>query len=150
MNAHLTEDQFSWWLAGEREAAVGRHLEACAECRAGLAAFEQTISQFRDAVQSAPVPAARMAGESARTRPLRWALAAVAAAVLIAVPVYRVSEERERREQAARAAEVAASDALLLNQVDAEISRAVPATMEPLLKLVAWDSGDGKLIEENK
>jgi CO/xanthine dehydrogenase Mo-binding subunit len=33
----------------------------------------------------------------------------------------------------------AASDAALLMQVDAEVSRTAPAPMEPLAKLVLWD-----------
>jgi hypothetical protein len=42
--------------------------------------------------------------------------------------------------QQTRAAEMARADALLV-QVDAEISRAVPQPMEPLVNLVTWGSG---------
>jgi hypothetical protein len=65
-----------------------------------------------------------------RHYPLRWAVAALAAALLLAVPVHT------KRQQ--HAAEEAALDAQLLRQVDVEISRAVPATMEPLANLVTW------------
>ena len=48
---------------------------------------------------------------------------------------------------------MARADALLLEQVDAEVSRAVPRPMEPLAKLVSWDFSstderDGKTRNE--
>jgi hypothetical protein len=64
---------------------------------------------------------------------VRWALVAAALLVLAAVPVYRNVQDRQRQ------AEIARADALLLEQVDAEVSRAVPRPMEPLVKLVSWD-----------
>ena len=66
-------------------------------------------------------------------QPMRWALACVVLLMLAAIPVYRNAMEKQRK------ADLAKADAALLEQVDAEISRAVPATMEPLAKLVAWD-----------
>src|SRR5208283_5891399 len=68
-----------------------------------------------------------------RIQPMRWALVAAALLVLAAVPVHRNAQERQRQ------AEIARADALLLEQVDAEVSRAVPRPMEPLVKLVSWD-----------
>ena len=35
----------------------------------------------------------------------------------------------------------ATTDITLMNQVDREISRTVPESMEPLTRLVAWDGG---------
>ena len=35
------------------------------------------------------------------------------------------------------------SDAALMDQVDTEVSEAVPDAMAPLTDLVAWDSGEG-------
>ena len=64
---------------------------------------------------------------------MRWALAAAALLVLAVVPIYRNAQDRQRQ------AEIARADTLLLEQVDAEVSRAVPRPMEPLVKLVSWD-----------
>ena len=63
---------------------------------------------------------------------MRWVLVA-AALLVLAVPIYRNAQDRQRQ------AEIARADALLLEQVDAEVSRAVPRPMEPLVKLVSWD-----------
>ena len=65
-------------------------------------------------------------------------LAAVAALLLLAVlvPVYRGTHP------AHLGAAIAQADAQLLEEVDAGVSRAVPEPMEPLLTLMAWDSGN--------
>ncbi len=77
-------------------------------------------------------------------QPMRWALAAAALLVLAAVPVYRSVQDRQRQ------AEIARADALLLEQVDAEVSRAVPRPMEPLAKLVSWDFSSTEGRDENR
>jgi hypothetical protein len=53
--------------------------------------------------------------------------------VLLAIPVYRA---RERP----RPVDTSAEDTVLLEQIDANVSRTVPATMEPLTGLVSWSS----------
>ena len=63
-------------------------------------------------------------------RPMRWAVAVAVALMLGAIPV---SYERTREQQ--RAAEQAKEDALLLEKVNAGLSRTVPRSMEPLLGL---------------
>jgi hypothetical protein len=64
--------------------------------------------------------------------------------VLAAVPIYRNAQDRQRQ------AEIARADALLLEQVDAEVSRAVPRPMEPLVKLVSWDFTSTDERDENR
>ena len=115
-----------------------------------LGDLEGTLAQFRDLVrQSAVPPAPQMRASVTVRRPLRWAAAVAAAALVVAVPVYR---EHVRGEARVAAAAADAADALLLKQVDTEISRAVPEPMEPLVKLAAWepDSGGGKNSEGNQ
>jgi hypothetical protein len=75
---------------------------------------------------------------------MRWALVAAALLVLAAVPIYRNAQDRQRQ------AEIARADALLLEQVDAEVSRAVPRPMEPLVKLVSWDFTSTDERDENR
>ncbi len=67
-------------------------------------------------------------------QPMRWALIAAALLMLVAIPIYQGAKEKQRRVERAKA------DALLLEQVDAGVSRAVPQPMEPLLRLVTWDA----------
>ena len=75
---------------------------------------------------------------------MRWALVAAALLVLAAIPIYRNAQDRQRQ------AEIARADALLLEQVDAEVSRAVPRPMEPLVKLVYWDFSSTDERDENR
>jgi hypothetical protein len=143
MKRHLSEKQFSDWLLGERGPEASRHVETCHPCRTELAAIEGSIAGFRSLVHESPFPAHRVSAHrvsSGRSyRPLRWALAGFAAALMVTVPVYKESGRPVPRTPV----ENADADAMLLKQVDAEISRAVPATMEPLVKLVAWGTGPG-------
>jgi hypothetical protein len=65
---------------------------------------------------------------------MRIALAA-AAALMVAAPVYQHHQH---------AIEMARQDEVLLEQVQAEVSRSVPEPMQPLEKLVAWNSPSGQ------
>ncbi len=60
--------------------------------------------------------------------PLRWVVVGVVLLALGAIPYERIREQQ-------RAAEQAREDALLLEKVNAGISRMVPRSMEPLLGL---------------
>jgi hypothetical protein len=50
--------------------------------------------------------------------------------ILLVIPVYKNKREEKRARQAME-------DALLLEQVNASLSRDVPASMEPLMNLVS-------------
>ena len=140
MNQHLSSDQIARWMAGERTASEEQHASQCAECGAELARMEAALALFRGSVrewseqESAGRPRAWVAQREPRALVLRWAMVAAALLMLVWVPIYQGAKEKQRK------AELARADAALLEQVDAEISRAVPAPMEPLIKLVAWDS----------
>jgi hypothetical protein len=149
MSQHLSSREVSRWMIGERTSRQEQHVRECPECGAELARMEAALALFRGSVrhwsdgQSRAVPPAIGSILPARrgswAQPLRWALVAATLLVLAAVPVYRNVQDRQRQ------AEAAMADALLLEQVDAEVSRAVPRPMEPLVKLVSWDfsSTDG-------
>jgi CTP:molybdopterin cytidylyltransferase MocA len=92
--------------------------------------FRGVLGQFRDAVHEEagqcepPVLSWR---ERSRTKPaLRWAVAAVVAIVLGAIPFYENARERQR------AANQATADQVLMEQVDEGLSRSVPLAMSPL------------------
>jgi len=146
MNQHLSPEQIDRWMAGERPAASEQHTRECPECRAKIAKYEGTLSQFRGAVhewsEQQSTQTVWKAGASPRRwtfQPMRWALAGVALLLIAAIPVYRNVQEKQRAAEQARV-EMAQADAALLEQVDAEISRPVAPTLDPLVKLVAWDS----------
>ena len=150
MNGHWSEEEISQWMAEGRDRARASHLDECAVCAAEVARMETALGEFREAVKSwsaAQTPAAfwreaRVRNASglvgAPTRRgvpvLRWAAGMAALIVISAIPVY------QHRQQQARRAEMARADAVLLEQVDAEVSQAVPEPMQPLVALVSWNS----------
>ncbi len=150
MNGHLSSDQISRWLIGERTAAEEQHARECPECRAELARLESAIALFRSSARdwseqwgtSFQAAAGLSPGVGAPRNTWRWAWIAAAALLLAAIPLYTRARDRQRRAERARA------DAALIEQVDAGVSRAVPASMEPLVQLVQW--GPGLAGEENQ
>jgi hypothetical protein len=58
---------------------------------------------------------------------LRWAAAAVAALAMAAIPIYENERQRQHEAEQERA------DSLLLEQVNAGLSRSVPRAMTPLM-----------------
>ena len=154
MSKHLSSRQISQWMIGERTPQQEQHVRQCSECGAELARLEAALALFRGSVRHwsdqqirvpRPLtPTRRSRGYPARPQPLRWALGAAALLVLAAVPIYRNAQDRQRQ------AEIASADALLLEQVDAEVSRAVPRPMEPLVKLVSWDFSSTDERDENR
>jgi hypothetical protein len=140
MNEHLSPEDISRWLAGERSSELQRHIGECDECSARLDRRESALAEFRgaahdwSAAQSASAPPIAWL-PPARRLAQRWILAAASLVILVSASTYW-----QHSRQQTRAAEMARADALLV-QVDAEISRAVPQPMEPLVNLVTWGSG---------
>jgi hypothetical protein len=142
MSQHLSSGEISQWMIGERTPQQEQHVRQCSECGAEVARMEAALGLFRDSVRhwsDGQVRVPRPLTPEPRPQPIRWVLVAAALLVLAAVPIYRNAQDRQRQ------AEIARADALLLEQVDAEVSRAIPRPMEPLVKLVSWDfsSTDG-------
>ena len=138
MNHHLSKQQISAWISGERTPEEELHIAGCPQCRGEVAGLEDAVAFFRGAMHEwgSREPLARWQPEPAprrsRIQPARWALLAATLMILAAVPLYRNVERQ-------RAADRARADALLMEQVDAGLSRPVPAPMEPLLNLVPGD-----------
>ena len=133
---HLSAEQIAQWVAGERTAGADSHLSACTVCRAQVAEFEDVLAQFRDSLKSVPAAPPVLKARRMILWPRLVAIGA-AASLLLLVPVYR---DRQARQRAA----LEQQDAQLLQQVDAEISRAVPDAMDPLVKMVSWNSNEAQ------
>jgi hypothetical protein len=131
-----------------------RHLNECAECRDAVEGLEHSTAIFRGAARewSAESLAARprqllQAGGARRpVTALRWAVAA-ALPLVLTVLVFLVLH-LSKRPTGPVAASNTASDAAnrddaLLDQVDEQLSVAVPASMESLTHLVSTESGSG-------
>ncbi|MDQ2899478.1 MAG: hypothetical protein M3Y07_06710 [Acidobacteriota bacterium] len=139
MNRHLSSEQVSEWLLGERQPEIENHFHDCAECRAEVAQLGNALAEFRGAVRESSAGfqianrkrgAAWMSAASVKSL---WAAAAFTA-VLAIVGVSALPHAPR-----AGVPENAITDAMLLSRIDTELSRAVPCPMEPLTKLVAWE-----------
>jgi anti-sigma factor RsiW len=134
MIAHLSSEQLSECILGQPSPVVAQHVQHCSSCRAELANFREALGEFRGAVrgwskeeanQALGVPAAVPEPRRAPSRQLAWAVAIAVVCVIASFVAPRHAAETR-----------AASDAVLLNRVDAQVSRTAPSPMEPLMKLV--------------
>lgn len=143
MKKHLSEAQIAAWISGEREPSLQHHLAACPACRAEIQKTEDALDAFRQSVirwserqhqLSAPSPSrSAPSGFALAWRKLSWgglALGALALALLAVLPP-RPGDDWLR---------LSAEDAALLETVQTEVSRVVPQPMDPLAKLVSWES----------
>ena len=133
MNEHLSSKQISKWIAGEQPADIERHLQECAECsmeltrlHSGFAAFAQSVRGWAQhheelAMRNEVIPTPRPIS----WRPWVWGLAAGIVALAVGIPAYRGNRDK---------------DAQLLEQVQAQLSRSVPASMEPLMRLMGEET----------
>jgi hypothetical protein len=102
--------------------------------------FQEAVARFRDAVRQegerSEVPGLHaILSRDRRTKSirLRWAVAAVVALMLGAIPAYERAQERLRE------AEQEKADAVLIEQVNAGLARSVPRAMAPLMD---WAPGN--------
>jgi hypothetical protein len=140
MSNHLTEDQFAKCILGQPTLEERKHLAECAECGPELDRCRGSISLFRSAVRSGVD--ARIASQPrspiqpfvvTRDPKWRWALVAATALVLAIIPfagTNRVSPPKAQAETDADA---------LMRTVDLQLSRTIPAPMEPVIALLPLD-----------
>jgi hypothetical protein len=146
---HLSSDQISAWVMGERTAEAESHVGECPACAAEVEQFGSALAQFRGAVrdwgrlESGAEPGAALAERMAAGRvwfrgwPIRLAAAAAAVLMIVSIPLYRGGNGGGSGKQATAA--IAVADSVLLEQVDASVSRTVPGSMEALWALAADD-----------
>jgi anti-sigma factor RsiW len=134
MIGHLSSEQLSEYILGQPSPLVARHVQDCPACRGELANFREAMGDFRGAVRVWSEDQAKaVVATPGVTEPRSWmASHQLALAVLVAVVCIVASLVFPRRGGDSGAG----NDAALLNQVDAEVSRTVPSSMEPLMKLV--------------
>jgi hypothetical protein len=143
--SHLTTWEQEEYVINRRAPQLLRHLSECAECRAAVARLEHGVGIFRHA-------AVEWSGQSLATRPQQWATAsnrrlpvnalrwAFAAAVPLLLLVLALLPFHLASPRPALPA-MAISDDALLQQVDEQLSVAVPSSMESLTHLVSTDNG---------
>jgi anti-sigma factor RsiW len=138
MIAHLSSEQLAECVLGQPSPMVSQHIQDCPACRAHLSSFREALGEFRGAVRAwsedqanaaleAPVPGWQPRYWSP-SRQLAWAVLIAAVCIIASFVIPRHSVDI-----------APGSDVVLLNRVDAQVSRTVPSSMEPLLKLVAQE-----------
>jgi anti-sigma factor RsiW len=153
MNNHLTEEQISRCVLGEGAAAEEEHIGECAQCQGELASFRNALAEFRNSVVnwaerqpggSPNLTQLHASSPRLRRRPLRWIPVAAVLALLVIIPAYKNSIERRheaqaRQTQLLREAQLddARLDAQLLERVNAHLSQTAPASLQPLMELLA-------------
>ena len=132
MNLHLSTEEVSAWLSGKGTRECEEHLRRCAECKAELERIQEPIALFRKAVlEWSAGEGHRPVAIPARSSPGSWWLRiAATAAVLVALIAIGVGGQNRR------AAGIAQEDEILLGQVQAAVSRPVPASMQPVYNLM--------------
>jgi len=135
MNRHLSSEDFSQWMVGERTPEREEHLRGCAECAAELERVQAPFELFRGAVRqwSANEDRGTVAmPQRSRTGGLWLRLAATAAALALLIAAGIEGQNW-------RAAGIDREDEILLGEVNAAVSRPVPATMQPVYDLMVKD-----------
>jgi anti-sigma factor RsiW len=141
---------------------VLRHLAECVACRAEVARLEHGVAVFRSA-------AVEWSSQSLASRPqqlqsvplerlpitrMRWAFAAVVPLVLLLLALlpwhlFHLSTPQTTH-PAVQISAAQISDDALLEQVDEQVSVAVPSSMESLTHLVSADNNSGTATAGSK
>ncbi|MGC2657761.1 MAG: hypothetical protein WA324_07270 [Bryobacteraceae bacterium] len=140
---HLTQQQISAWLVGERSSEAIQHIRNCAACRAEVLLLGTTLVDFRTCVrdwsQQHTTAVVITAPGSLHHSFFTFNRACLATAAAILCILLGVSL---RSSHPTKPVSAFISDRALMNRVDDEISRTVPTAMDPLLPLVAWQSNE--------
>lgn len=143
---HLTPEQFGECLLGSEKSEAARHIAECEMCRVEVERMRRALGGFRQGVHEWASRHPQPMIETARTWFVWWRYAAVTAMALTVVAAGLLL--KQGRVEPSRTATM--SDAALLEQIDAQVSRQVPRHMEPLVNLVAWEDAGKSTTEKEK
>jgi anti-sigma factor RsiW len=141
---------------------VLRHLAECVACRAEVARLEHGVGVFRSAavewssqcLASRPQPLQAVPLRRLPIPRIQWAFAAVVPLVLLLLALLPLHlSHLSTRQTAHPGVQISAaqiSDDALLEQVDEQVSVAVPSSMESLTHLVSADNNSGTATARSK
>jgi predicted anti-sigma-YlaC factor YlaD len=146
---HLSSWEQEEYVLRQRTPEMLRHLTECAGCRAAVAQLEHGLAIFRSAavewssecLATRPQQLNTSAGRKLPLLALRWAVAAVLPVLLLVFAL--VSFHPSSPRPVHPASDI--SDDALLEQVDQQLSVAVPSSMESLTNLVTTETGNGSV-----
>lgn len=147
MSGHLSEDQISKLLSGQATAEECGHSQVCDRCRQQVTQLAETLSILRESVRHwaseskgavVPVDFLRSRPGAPTFRQFRRIAAAAVLAIIVLIPLYWNVPVSPRKTSDAE-------DAILLEQINAQLSRDVPAPMESFMNMVVnpQDDKDG-------
>lgn len=148
-NRHLSTRDISQWLVEGPTAEAEAHLAGCWSCQGKLTEAREPLTIFRSALVgwSEGQPAAKIPAPDQKKGRRGWNLtdwmpAASVAFALLVLGVFMVERGSWLKQPEPPMVHnmPAVSDTVLMQQVDEEVSEAVPDAMAPLTDLVAWDS----------
>jgi hypothetical protein len=136
MSNHLSQEQFARCFVGAASDEERRHVRECAECRAELDDFGNTVATLRHAIRSRVDEQPSIQTVAVRHVPkTRWALAAAATLLIGVIPFLT---ERPGGFIEETPAETSAE--ALMNAINLHLSRTVPSPMEPMMSLISSDA----------
>ena len=145
MKTHLSEEQISRWIAGDRAPEAERHLRVCMQCATEVAHMKKLLADFHDGViawsdsqmdAEAPVQWTLLApARRSKSAALLLRLAAATVVVMLALLLFHDYNRR-------RAIKVFEADVKLLEEVNTQIAQPVPTSLKPLMQLVSWETID--------
>jgi len=138
MSSHLSAYQINEWIVGTDEAAAGRHLETCDDCRAEMDELERTLSCFRDSIHTTAQrddgfwrQQRLTLGERLSTKrwvpSIRW-IWATAVLVVLAVSIVLTRPRQVPQHPVPEEA-----DEALLQEVRSDIGRGFPEALAPAM-----------------
>jgi hypothetical protein len=147
---HLSPWEQEEYVLDQRTPEMLRHLSECAGCRAAVARLEHGVTVFRSAavdwssecLASRPQQLNISAARGFPVLALRWAVAAVLPVLLLVFALLSFHPASTRPVHPASDI----SDDALLDQVDEQLSVAVPSSMESLTNLVTTESRNGSAV----
>jgi len=136
MNRHLSEDQIARCIVGQATTTQLQHARECPECGAEVNRFTKCVALFQSSMHEhikdriALVPLVTVSKPSrVGTRMHRWVLVAAAAVILVVLPFIRTGNSPATSE----AVSIETDPDAVMNRVNLDLARTVPAPMEPLM-----------------
>jgi hypothetical protein len=157
---HLSAWEQEEYVIEQRTPGMLRHLTECAQCRKAVEELEHSLTSFRSAAMQlgsqslAERPQREFVVSTRQLPPFRWAFAALIPLLLLVLVLLPFHPSNPSRPPA----RAHMSDDALLDQVDEQVSVAVPSSMESLTHLVSTGSesrgdtsapGSKRLVQDN-
>jgi hypothetical protein len=135
MRTHLSSNAIFQWIAGQRDEVDREHLRECERCRAEVARVEQFFSILSSSIRcwterrTSVVSIPSRPGSVANRPVLKWGWV-LPLIVMIGFILHNSGKTGSARET---------QRDVVLDQVEAAISRPVPEAIQPLTKLLPAD-----------